>query len=232
MAAINKPTPFNTSRIAPIEDVIADIKAGKMVIMVDDEARENEGDLTMAAEFVRPEDINFMATHGRGLICLALTPERCRAMDLPLMVADTDATSSTCFTVSIDAADGIASGVSVNDRARTIQVVIDPDSKPADLVRPGHVFPLMAQRGGVAVRPGHTEAGCDLTRLAGLQPAAVLVEVLNVDGSAARRPDLEIFAEQHDLKIGTIASLIEYRRTFDVDSAARQSGNDDGRDHA
>lgn len=195
-----------------IEDIVADIGAGKMVIMVDDESRENEGDLTIAAELVRPEDINFMATHGRGLICLTLTKERCGKLELPLMVAGTDESMETCFTVSIDASEGVATGVSASDRALTIRTAVDSAATPASLRRPGHVFPLMAQPGGVLSRAGHTESGCDLTRLAGLHPAAVLVEVLNEDGSAARRPELEVFARKHGLRIGTIESLIDYRR--------------------
>ena len=194
-----------------IEDIIADIGDGKMVIMVDDENRENEGDLIMAAAKVRPEDVNYMATHGRGLICLTLSRERCAQLRLPLMVTDTDAHHATNFTLSIEAAEGITTGISAHDRARTIQTAVAEDAKPEDLSQPGHIFPVMAQPGGVLTRAGHTEAGCDLSRLAGLEPAAAIVEILNEDGTMARRPDLEKFARAHDIKIGTIADLIRYR---------------------
>ena len=196
---------------ADIEDIIADIAEGKMVIMVDDENRENEGDLIMAAAKVRPEDVNYMATHGRGLICLTLSRERCAQLRLPLMVTDTDAHHATNFTLSIEAAEGITTGISAHDRARTIQTAVAEDAKPEDLSQPGHIFPVMAQPGGVLTRAGHTEAGCDLSRLAGLEPAAAIVEILNEDGTMARRPDLEKFARAHDIKIGTIADLIRYR---------------------
>ena len=182
-----------------------------MVIIMDDEDRENEGDLLMAASMVRPEDINFMATHGRGLICLTLTRERCKQLSLPLMVNDNQTAHSTNFTVSIEAAEGVTTGISAYDRAHTIRTAVRPDAKPQDLVQPGHIFPLMAQPGGVLTRAGHTEAGCDLARLAGLEPAAVIVEILKEDGTMARRPELEAFAVQHGLKIGTIADLIHYR---------------------
>jgi 3,4-dihydroxy 2-butanone 4-phosphate synthase/GTP cyclohydrolase II len=194
-----------------IEEIIEDIRQGKMVVIMDDEDRENEGDLLMAASLVRPQDINFMATHGRGLICLTLTPERCRQLSLPLMVYDNQAQLGTAFTVSIEAAEGVTTGISAHDRAHTVLTAVQPDAKPQDLVQPGHIFPLMAQPGGVLTRAGHTEAGCDLARLAGLEPAAVIVEILNQDGTMARRPDLERFAEEHDLKVGTIADLIHYR---------------------
>ena len=194
-----------------IEEIIEDIRQGKMVVIMDDEDRENEGDLLMAASLVRPQDINFMATHGRGLICLTLTPERCRQLSLPLMVYDNQAQLGTAFTVSIEAAEGVTTGISAHDRAHTVLTAVEPDAKPQDLVQPGHIFPLMAQPGGVLTRAGHTEAGCDLARLAGLEPAAVIVEILNQDGSMARRADLEQFAQRHDLKIGTIADLIQYR---------------------
>ena len=196
---------------SPIEEIIADIRDGKMVIMVDDEDRENEGDLIMAAERVRPEDINYMARYGRGLICLTLTRERCRQLRLPLMVDDTDRHHATNFTLSIEAAEGITTGISAHDRARTVRAAVAPGAKPEDLRQPGHIFPVMAQPGGVLTRAGHTEAGCDLARLAGLEPAATIVEILNEDGSMARRPDLERFAETHGLKIGAIAELIRYR---------------------
>jgi 3,4-dihydroxy 2-butanone 4-phosphate synthase/GTP cyclohydrolase II len=182
-----------------------------MVIMVDDEHRENEGDLIMAAEKVRPEDINYMATHGRGLVCLTLSRERCRQLRLPLMVSDTDHRHATNFTLSIEAAEGITTGISAHDRAHTIQTAVAADAKPEHLSQPGHIFPVMAQPGGVLTRAGHTEAGCDLARLAGLEPAAAIVEILNEDGSMARRPDLEIFARKHGIRIGTIADLIRYR---------------------
>ncbi len=194
-----------------IEDIIADIRAGKMVIMVDDENRENEGDLLMAAEKVRPEDINYMATHGRGLICLTLSRERCAQLRLPLMVNETDQHHATNFTISIEAAEGITTGISPHDRAPTILAAVAPSAKPEDLSQPGHIFPVVAQQGGVLTRAGHTEAGCDLARLAGLESAAVIVEILNEDGSMARRPDLEKFARMHDIRIGTIADLIRYR---------------------
>lgn len=193
------------------EEIIADIRDGRMVIIMDDEDRENEGDLVMAAERVRPEDINFMSMHGRGLICLTLTRERCRQLRLPLMVADNQTPHRTNFTVSIEAAEGVTTGISAADRARTVQAAVAPDARPEDLVQPGHIFPLMAQAGGVITRAGHTEAGCDLARFAGLEPAAVIVEILNEDGTMARRPDLEQFAEQHGIKIGTIEDLIRYR---------------------
>ena len=199
------------STFADIKDIIADIKAGKMVIMVDDENRENEGDLIMAAEKVRPEDINYMATYGRGLVCLTLSRERCKQLRLPLMVSDTDQHHATNFTISIEAAEGITTGISAHDRARTIQAAVAADAKPEHLRQPGHIFPVMAQPGGILTRAGHTEAGCDLARLAGLEPAAAIVEVLKEDGSMARRPDLEIFAKTHNIKIGTIADLIRYR---------------------
>jgi 3,4-dihydroxy 2-butanone 4-phosphate synthase/GTP cyclohydrolase II len=193
------------------EELIEELRQGKMVVLMDDEDRENEGDLVMAASHVRPEDINFMARYGRGLICLTLTRERCQQLRLPLMVNDNKTPHSTNFTVSIEAASGVTTGISAADRARTIRCAVAADAKPEDLVQPGHVFPLMAQPGGVLNRAGHTEAGCDLARLAGLEPAAVIVEILNDDGQMARRPELEVFAQQHGLKIGTIADLIHYR---------------------
>lgn len=194
-----------------IEEIIADIRAGKMVILMDDEDRENEGDLIMAASCVRPEDINFMARYGRGLICLTLTQERCAQLRLPLMVNDNQTVHGTNFTVSIEAAQGVTTGISAADRATTILAAVAPDAKPSDVVQPGHIFPLMAQQGGVLRRAGHTEAGCDLARLAGFEPAAAIVEILNEDGNMARRADLEIFAKQHQIKIGTIADLIHFR---------------------
>jgi len=194
-----------------IDEILDDLRQGRMVIIMDDEDRENEGDLLMAASLTRPEDINFMARYGRGLICLTLTRERCQQLRLPLMVQDNETPYSTNFTVSVEAAQGVTTGISAYDRALTIRTAVRPDARPEDLVQPGHIFPLMAQPGGVLTRAGHTEAGCDLARLAGLEPAAVIVEILNEDGSMARRADLERFAEQHDIKIGTIADLIRYR---------------------
>jgi len=196
---------------SPIPEIVEDIRRGRMVIIVDDEDRENEGDLLMAAARVRAEDINFMARYGRGLICLTLTRERCERLRLPLMVAGTQGNHATNFTVSIEAARGVTTGISAADRATTIRAAVAPEARPEDLVQPGHIFPLMAQAGGVLTRAGHTEAGCDLARLAGLEPAAVIVEILNDDGSMARRPELERFARAHALKIGTIADLIHYR---------------------
>ncbi len=195
----------------PIEAIIADMRAGKMVILVDDEDRENEGDLIMAAGLARAEDINFMAKFGRGLICMTLTQERCQQLRLPLMVNHNRTPHATNFTLSIEAAQGVTTGISAADRATTIRAAVAPQAKPDDILQPGHVFPLMARPGGVLTRAGHTEAGCDLAKLAGLEPAAVIVEILNEDGTMARRPDLETFAVTHGLKIGTIAALIHYR---------------------
>jgi 3,4-dihydroxy 2-butanone 4-phosphate synthase/GTP cyclohydrolase II len=197
--------------ISPIKEIIEELRQGRMVVLMDDEDRENEGDLLMAAEHVRPEDINFMAKHGRGLICLTLTQEHCRQLQLPLMVRDTHARRSTNFTISIEAARGVTTGISAADRATTIRAAIRPDARPADIVTPGHVFPLMAQRGGVLARAGHTEAGVDLARLAGLVPASVICEIMNEDGTMARLPQLQAYAREHGLKIGTIADLIRYR---------------------
>jgi 3,4-dihydroxy 2-butanone 4-phosphate synthase/GTP cyclohydrolase II len=194
-----------------IEEIIADMRAGRMVIIMDDEDRENEGDLIMAASQVRPEDINFMAKYGRGLICLTLTRERCRQLSLPLMVNASQDQHSTNFTLSIEAAEGVTTGISAYDRAHTIRTAVKEGARPQDLVQPGHIFPLMARPGGVLTRAGHTEAGCDLARLAGFEAAAVIVEILNEDGGMARRPDLEKFAAGHGLKVGTIADLIHYR---------------------
>lgn len=193
------------------EELIEDIRQGKMVILMDDEDRENEGDLIMAAQKVRPEDINFMARHACGLICLTLTDKRCSQLGLPLMVKENLTPHATNFTVSIEAAEGVTTGISAADRAHTIQVAVRADATARDIVQPGHIFPLMAQPGGVLSRAGHTEAGCDLARLAGFEPAAVIVEIMNDDGTMARRVDLERFAERHGLKIGTIADLIQYR---------------------
>ena len=197
--------------LSTTQEIIADIKAGKMVILMDDEDRENEGDLIMAASCVRPEDINFMARYGRGLICLTLTRDRCKQLALPLMVDRNNAQFSTAFTVSIEAAEGVTTGISAADRAVTVQAAVAPHAKAADLVQPGHIFPLQAVDGGVLMRAGHTEAGCDLAAMAGCSPAAVICEVMNEDGTMARLPDLQLFAAEHGLKIGTIAALIEYR---------------------
>ena len=194
-----------------IEEIIDDIRQGKMVILMDDEDRENEGDLIIAAERVRTEDINFMATNARGLICLTLTKERCEHLNLPLMVNDNNTPYNTNFTVSIEAATGVTTGISAGDRARTIKVAVGRDSDAGDIVQPGHIFPIMAQPGGVLRRAGHTEAGCDLARLAGYQSSAAIVEIMNEDGSMARREDLELFAKKHEIKIGTIVDLIHYR---------------------
>lgn len=194
-----------------IDEILADLAAGKMVIMMDDEDRENEGDLIMAADAVTPEAINFMAKHGRGLICLPMTEECANRLKLWPQSMSNNARFSTNFTVSIEAAEGVTTGISAADRATTIQAAVAPDAKPEDVVQPGHIFPIVAQPGGVLTRAGHTEASCDLAKLAGFSPAAVIVEILNDDGTMARRPDLEVFAAEHELKIGTIADLIEYR---------------------
>ena len=200
-----------TMHLNSTQEIIADIKAGRMGILMDDADRENEGDLILAGECVTPEAINFMARYGRGLICLTLTEARCRQLNLPLMVADNNDKNTTNFTVSIEAASGVTTGISAADRAVTVQAAVRPDARPADIVMPGHIFPLRAQPGGVLTRAGHTEAGCDLARLAGFEPAAVIVEILNEDGSMARYPQLVEFARTHNLKIGTIADLIRYR---------------------
>ena len=194
-----------------VTEIIAEIKAGRMVILVDEEDRENEGDLVLAADFVTAEAVNFMARYGRGLICLTLTEQHCRRLHLPPMVRDNRSSLGTAFTVSIEAASGVTTGISAHDRARTIQVAAAPNAGPEDIVQPGHIFPLMAQNGGVLVRAGHTEAGSDLAQLAGLTPAAVICEILKDDGSMARLPDLLLFAREHNLKIGSIADLIGFR---------------------
>jgi 3,4-dihydroxy 2-butanone 4-phosphate synthase/GTP cyclohydrolase II len=219
------PQPTDTMAISPITEIIADIKAGRMVVLVDEEDRENEGDLLMAAEFATPEAINFMARYGRGLICLTLDEERCRQLNLPLMVSNNRSPLGTNFTVSIEAAEGVTTGISAADRARTVQAAIRADASPRDIVQPGHIFPLMAQEGGVLVRAGHTEAGCDLARLAGLRPAAVICEILKDNGEMARLPDLEEFAVQHQLRIGTIADLIHYRSS--TESLVRRAAERD-----
>ena len=197
--------------ISPTQELIDDIRRGRMVVHADAEDRENEGDLVMAADFVTPEAINFMATHARGLICLTLTEERCRQLNLPLMVNDNRSPMGTAFTVSIEAATGVTTGISAADRARTVRAATARHAKPEDLVLPGHLVPVMAQNGGVLVRAGHTEAGCDFAELAGLTPAAAICEIMNSDGSMARRPELVSFATKHGLKIGTIVDLIKYR---------------------
>src|SRR5687767_4758706 len=197
--------------ISSIQEIIAEMRGGKMVILIDEENRENEGDLVLAADFVTPEAINFMATHGRGLICLTLTEARCRQLNLPLMVSTNRSPLGTNFTVSIEAAEGVTTGISAADRATTVRAAIRADATPDDIVQPGHIFPLMAQEGGVLVRAGHTEAGCDLARLAGVTSAAVICEILKDNGEMARLPDLVDFAAQHKLKIGTITDLIQYR---------------------
>jgi 3,4-dihydroxy 2-butanone 4-phosphate synthase/GTP cyclohydrolase II len=197
--------------LSSTEDIIADMKAGKMVILVDEEDRENEGDLVIAAEHITPEAINFMARFGRGLICLTLTREHCEQLQLPLMVRDNGTSMGTNFTVSIEAATGVTTGISAADRAHTVKTAVAKNASPQSIVQPGHIFPLMAQPGGVLVRSGHTEAGCDLAGLAGLSPASVICEIMKDDGTMARLPDLVEFAKEHDLKIGTIVDLIKYR---------------------
>src|SRR5204862_2334713 len=204
-----------TRPFSSVEDAIEDIRAGRMVVVCDDEDRENEGDLTMAAQFATPEAINFMAKEGRGLICLALTPDRCEELGLDLMAAKNESPFETAFTVSVEARDGVTTGISAADRARTVQVAIDPKSKPHDLVQPGHIFPLKAKPGGVLERTGQTEAAVDLARLAGLTPAGVICEVMNDDGTMARVPDLVGYCRDHGLKMITVADLIEYRRRKD-----------------
>ena len=200
-----------SNTLATTEEIVAELRAGKMVILIDEEDRENEGDLVLAADHVTPEAVNFMAKHGRGLICLTLTRERCQQLNLPLMVRDNGTSMGTNFTVSIEAASGVTTGISAADRARTIQVAVAKHAKPDDLVQPGHIFPLMAQPGGVLIRSGHTEAGCDLAAMAGCSPTSVICEIMKDDGSMARLPDLLEFAEKHQLKIGSIADLIQYR---------------------
>lgn len=205
-------TKNNTSSVlSPVRDIVEDIRAGRMVILVDDEDRENEGDIVIAAQHVTAEAINFMAKNARGLVCLTLTEERCRQLGLNPMARDNRSQFSTAFTVSIEAAEGVTTGISAADRAHTVQTAIAKNARPGDIVQPGHVFPITARHGGVLVRAGHTEAGCDLARLAGLEPAAVICEIMNDDGSMARLPDLVPFARQHGLKIGAIRDLIHYR---------------------
>jgi 3,4-dihydroxy 2-butanone 4-phosphate synthase/GTP cyclohydrolase II len=197
--------------VSPVQDIVAELKAGRMVILVDEEDRENEGDLVLAADHVTAEAINFMARFGRGLICLTLTRERCERLQLPPMVARNGTKMGTAFTVSIEAAEGVTTGISAADRARTVQAAVAANARAQDLVQPGHIFPLQAVDGGVLMRAGHTEAGCDLAGMAGCTPAAVICEIMKDDGTMARLPDLQLFAAQHGLKIGTIADLIEYR---------------------
>lgn len=207
---MNKSVNFDM-KLNSTQEIIDDIRAGKMVVIMDDEDRENEGDILMAAEAVTPDDINFMARYGRGLICLTLSEKRCKQLRLPLMVRDNREQMETNFTVSIEASEGVTTGISAADRATTVLAAVKSDATPESIVQPGHIFPVMALKGGVLIRAGHTEAGCDLARLAGFEAAAVIVEILNDDGSMARRSDLENFARLHDLKIGTIEDLIRYR---------------------
>jgi 3,4-dihydroxy 2-butanone 4-phosphate synthase/GTP cyclohydrolase II len=197
--------------ISSTQEIVAELRAGRMVILVDEEDRENEGDLVLAADFVTPEAINFMIRHARGLVCLTLTEEHCAQLELPMMTSKNGTSFGTNFTVSIEAAEGVTTGISAADRARTIQVAVAKGARPDDIVQPGHIFPLKAQKGGVLMRAGHTEAGCDLTAMAGLTPASVICEIIKEDGEMARLPDLIEFAKEHNLKIGTIADLIHYR---------------------
>ncbi|MFW2358104.1 bifunctional 3,4-dihydroxy-2-butanone-4-phosphate synthase/GTP cyclohydrolase II [Hydrogenophaga sp.] len=208
---MNAPETLAPVAISPVEDIVADMRAGRMVILVDEEDRENEGDLVLAADHVTPETINFMARFGRGLICLTLTQERCERLRLPPMVPRNGTKMGTAFTISIEAAEGVTTGISAADRARTVQVAVAPNAVATDLVQPGHIFPLQAVEGGVLMRAGHTEAGCDLAAMAGCSPSAVICEIMKDDGTMARLPDLQLFAAEHGLKIGTIADLIEHR---------------------
>ncbi|MDZ4279284.1 bifunctional 3,4-dihydroxy-2-butanone-4-phosphate synthase/GTP cyclohydrolase II [Hydrogenophaga sp.] len=208
---MNAPETLAPVAISPVDDIVADMRAGRMVILVDEEDRENEGDLVLAADHVTPEAINFMARFGRGLICLTLTKERCERLQLPPMVPRNGTKMGTAFTISIEAAEGVTTGISAADRARTVQVAVAPNAVATDLVQPGHIFPLQAVEGGVLMRAGHTEAGCDLAAMAGCSPSAVICEIMKDDGTMARLPDLQVFAAEHGLKIGTIADLIEHR---------------------
>jgi 3,4-dihydroxy 2-butanone 4-phosphate synthase / GTP cyclohydrolase II len=210
MKTSTQPSPASVG-ISPVDDIVAQLRAGRIVVIADDEDRENEGDLLMAAEHATPEAINFMAKYGRGLICLTLTRERCTRLQLPPMATRNGTKHSTAFTVSIEAAVGVTTGISAADRARTVQAAVSANAQASDLVQPGHIFPLQAVDGGVLMRAGHTEAGCDLAALAGCTPAAVICEIMKDDGTMARMPDLQTFAAEHGLKIGTIADLIEYR---------------------
>ena len=202
--------------LSTAQEIIEDIRQGKMVILMDDEDRENEGDLIIASDKITPEAINFMATYGRGLICLTLNKARCLQLKLPLMVKNNTDKFATPFTLSIEAASGVTTGISVKDRVRTVQAAVAAMATSEDIVMPGHIFPLMAQDGGVLTRAGHTEAGCDVARLAGLEPSSVIVEILNDDGTMARRPQLEVFANKHGLRLGTVADLIEYRNKYET----------------
>ncbi len=197
--------------IAPVQEIVNELRAGRIVILVDDEGRENEGDMMIAADFITPEAINFMATHARGLICLTLTAERCAQLGLELMSTNNSSRYGTAFTTSIEAAEGVTTGISAADRARTVQVAVAANATPSDIAQPGHIFPVRAAPGGVLMRAGHTEAGCDLARMAGCTPATVICEVMNEDGTMARLPDLQRIAARHNIKIGAIADLIEYR---------------------
>ena len=208
---MNAPETLAPVAISPVADIVADMRAGRMVILVDEEDRENEGDLVLAADHVTPETINFMARFGRGLICLTLTKARCERLQLPPMVPRNGTKMGTAFTISIEAAEGVTTGISAADRARTVQVAVAPNAVATDLVQPGHIFPLQAVEGGVLMRAGHTEAGCDLAAMAGCSPSAVICEIMKDDGTMARLPDLQVFAAEHGLKIGTIADLIEHR---------------------
>jgi 3,4-dihydroxy 2-butanone 4-phosphate synthase/GTP cyclohydrolase II len=208
---MSAPANLSPVAISPVEDIVADMRAGRMVILVDEEDRENEGDLVLASDHVTPEAINFMARFGRGLICLTLTRERCEYLKLPPMATRNGTFYSTAFTVSIEAAEGVTTGISAADRAKTVQAAVAKNSLPTDLVQPGHIFPLQAVEGGVLMRAGHTEAGCDLAAMAGCSASSVICEIMKDDGTMARLPDLQIFAAEHGLKIGTIADLIEHR---------------------
>ena len=212
---MNARPPITPVAVSPIEEIVAEMRAGRIVILVDEEDRENEGDLVLAAEHVTADTINFMARFGRGLVCLTLTRERCERLHLPPMVARNGTKMGTAFTVSIEAAEGVTTGISAADRARTVQVAVARDAAARDLVQPGHIFPLQAADGGVLMRAGHTEAGCDLAAMAGLTPAAVICEIMKDDGTMARLPDLQLFAAEHGLKIGTIADLIHYRSSHE-----------------
>ncbi|MGV0960734.1 MAG: bifunctional 3,4-dihydroxy-2-butanone-4-phosphate synthase/GTP cyclohydrolase II [Limnohabitans sp.] len=208
---MNAPVKLTPVAISPVEEIVAEMKAGRIVILVDEEDRENEGDLVLASDHVTPEAINFMARFGRGLICLTLTRERCEFLKLPPMAARNGTVYSTAFTVSIEAAEGVTTGISAADRAKTVQVAVARNTQPTDLVQPGHIFPLQAVDGGVLMRAGHTEAGCDLAAMAGCSASSVICEIMKDDGTMARLPDLQLFAAEHGLKIGTIADLIHYR---------------------
>ena len=218
-------TPLSPVPISPVEDIVADMRAGRMVILVDEEDRENEGDLVLAGDHVSAEAINFMARFGRGLICLTLTRERCELLNLPPMATRNGTKHATAFTVSIEAAEGVTTGISAADRARTVQAAVAKNASVNDLVQPGHIFPLQAVDGGVLMRAGHTEAGCDLAAMAGCSPTAVICEIMKDDGTMARLPDLQLFAAEHGLKIGTIADLIEYRSRVEslIESLGRRT---------